>query len=166
IYARQLANLRHGHALWEPDVNDPNCGVAVGDVGFLRQDVFVRLLNALLPADDPSHEAHGVPGDFRPLAIPSEKMLSNFRRNQIIMPESGLKLSFSEEEGATLILLNRAQRTDTFKLGSFREHMLHNCRDSLRFANEQCGFEITLTDVFFVTGYDKTTHWAVTAFSS
>ena len=53
-----------GHALWEPDSR-----VQVGDVGFIREGKFERLFNALLPADDPSHEL-GVPEYHEPL-VPS-----------------------------------------------------------------------------------------------
>ena len=55
-----------GHALWEPSPRKPDRPVQVGDVGFIRRGKFHRLFNALLPADDPSHE-RGVPEYFEPL---------------------------------------------------------------------------------------------------
>ena len=51
----------YGHALWEPSKGPSYPAVEVGDVGFIRQGRFHRLFNALLPAEDPSHENYGVP---------------------------------------------------------------------------------------------------------
>jgi hypothetical protein len=46
--------------------------IRVGDVGFLCDDVFCRLFNAALPADDPAQRALGVPRGFEPLPVPLE----------------------------------------------------------------------------------------------
>ena len=70
-FREQLASKypAFGHALWEPNPRNPNRPVLVGDVGFTRGGRFHRLFNALLPADDPSHEL-GVPEYHEPL-VPS-----------------------------------------------------------------------------------------------
>ena len=62
IFREQLAIKypSYGHALWGPSPGNPDRPVQVGDVGFIRKGNFHRLFNALLPADDPSHEL-GVP---------------------------------------------------------------------------------------------------------
>ena len=56
----------YGHALWVPGPRNPDLAVRVGDVGFTRRGRFHRLFNAMLPADDPSHEL-GVPEYHEPL---------------------------------------------------------------------------------------------------
>ena len=66
IYREQLENLRHGHALWEPSPAGLYDRVRVGDVGFVRSGHFMRLFNALLPADDPN-QGYEVPTNFVPL---------------------------------------------------------------------------------------------------
>jgi hypothetical protein len=68
IFREQLAIKYplYGHALWEPSPRNPDKPVQVGDVGFIRKGKFHRLFNALLPADDPSHEC-GVPEYHEPL---------------------------------------------------------------------------------------------------
>ena len=68
IFREQLAIKypSYGHALWEPRPRKPDRPVQVGDVGFIRTGKFHRLFNALLPADDPSHEL-GVPEYHQPL---------------------------------------------------------------------------------------------------
>ena len=63
-----IAHPAFGHALWEPDPGEfPP--VEVGDVGFIRDGKFQRLFNALLPADDPSHQRRGVPEYHEPLPL-------------------------------------------------------------------------------------------------
>ena len=68
IYREQLAIKypSYGHALWDPSPRISDKPVQVGDVGFIRRGKFHRLFNALLPADDPSHE-RGVPESHEPL---------------------------------------------------------------------------------------------------
>ena len=71
VFREQLA-IKYpafGHALWDPTPRNPDRPVQVGDVGFIRDGKFYRLFNALLPADDQSHE-FGVPEYHEPL-VPS-----------------------------------------------------------------------------------------------
>ena len=71
IFRDQLATTypRYGHALWNPRPTRSDRPVEVGDVGFIRWGTFLRLFNALLPADDTSHE-FGLPEGYKPL-VPS-----------------------------------------------------------------------------------------------
>jgi hypothetical protein len=60
----------YGHALWEPDTgNIIYPVVSVGDVGYIRRGQFRRLFNALLPAEDESHQDFGVPEHHKPLTL-------------------------------------------------------------------------------------------------
>jgi hypothetical protein len=68
VYRTQLASIHHGHALYEPAPDLSYDQVRVGDVGIVLQGRFVRMYNALLPADHPS-QGYGVPLDFTPLDI-------------------------------------------------------------------------------------------------
>ena len=63
-YRDQLASLYHGHALWVPDPAGLYDRVRVGDVGCVKQGHFLRMFNALLPANQ---QADGVPDGFVPL---------------------------------------------------------------------------------------------------
>jgi len=56
----------YGHAIWEPDPGGQYDAVEVGDVGFIREGCFLRLFNALLPADHPSQNL-GVPDSYEQL---------------------------------------------------------------------------------------------------
>src|SRR6266404_597595 len=62
-----IAHPAFGHALWEPDPGEENPTVEIGDVGFIIHGKFHRLFNALLPADDPSHEGSDLPENYEPL---------------------------------------------------------------------------------------------------
>ena len=53
----------YGHALWDPLRHT----IEVGDVGYVLHGKFLRLFNALLPANHPSHEKSGVPESHEPL---------------------------------------------------------------------------------------------------
>jgi hypothetical protein len=68
IFYEQLAMRypSYGHALWDPSPEDPDKPVQVGDVGFISEGQFHRLFNALLPANDSSHE-RGVPEYYEQL---------------------------------------------------------------------------------------------------
>ena len=76
IFREQLATryTAFGYALWDPR---PSPGrlyspVEIGDVGYVREGKFYRLCNALLPAEDPSHDLFGVPENHEQL-IPSRR---------------------------------------------------------------------------------------------
>jgi hypothetical protein len=81
IYREQLANLHHGHALWEPDPGGQYDRVSVGDVGFIRSGRFHRLFNILLSEDDPSHEL-GVPDGFEKIETPTRNIVGTLPRGK------------------------------------------------------------------------------------
>jgi hypothetical protein len=57
----------YGWALWEPDRENPNNRVLVGDVGFISDGRFVRIFNIRLKSDDPKQCGHGVPEGYYPI---------------------------------------------------------------------------------------------------
>jgi len=75
IFREQLGTKypSYGHALWDPSPGELYGRVEVGDVGYIREEKFHRLFNALLPVYDPSHSKFGVPEYYKPLVPnPSE----------------------------------------------------------------------------------------------
>ena len=73
IYAQQLFHHRYGYPLWMPEY-DPRLGeVEIGDVGYVSEGAFIRLFNAMRPADDPLN-ADGVPDGFVML-VPNPRLL-------------------------------------------------------------------------------------------
>ena len=76
IYRDQLS-ITHpsfGLALWDPAPESVYGPVKIGDVGYVREGRFFRLFNALLPADDPSHNKMPLPEHHEPL-------IPNFRNH-------------------------------------------------------------------------------------
>ena len=71
IYRDRLATAHpaFGHALWEPDLEEGEGLVKIGDVGYIREGKFNRLFNALLPASDASHEGIPLPEYYKPLVL-------------------------------------------------------------------------------------------------
>ena len=69
IYRNQLSITypSFGHALWDPAPEGVFGPVKVGDVGYVREGRFIRLFNALLPADDPPHKDTCLPEYHEPL---------------------------------------------------------------------------------------------------
>jgi hypothetical protein len=71
IYRDRLATTypAFGHALWEPSPEERYGPVRIGDVGFVREGKFYCLFNALLPADDASHDGIPLPDSHEPLVL-------------------------------------------------------------------------------------------------
>lgn len=63
VYAEQLVGRGYGLPLWHPEPAEPFGEVEIGDVGYVSEGTFIRLFNALRPADDPIN-ADGVPEGF------------------------------------------------------------------------------------------------------
>jgi hypothetical protein len=57
VYREQLTSLSLGHALWEPSpVRNIYEQVSIGDVGYVSEGFFHRILNVTLPWDHASNK--------------------------------------------------------------------------------------------------------------
>ena len=64
MYAAELAHLRSGYAIYEPDPGNEQ-PVQIGDVGYISSlGKFRRAFNALYDGFDPINSKNGVPSDF------------------------------------------------------------------------------------------------------
>lgn len=72
-YAEQLVSRGYGLPLWYPEPSKFG-EVEIGDVGFVDDGSFIRLFNALHPADHPMN-ARGVPEQFSILAVNGDELL-------------------------------------------------------------------------------------------
>ncbi|KAH9165399.1 hypothetical protein EDB89DRAFT_2233439 [Lactarius sanguifluus] len=174
-----IAHPAFGHALWEPDPGQ-YAPVQVGDVGFIRDGKFHRLFNALLPANDPSHESRGTPEYHEPLQLrlrdhidPGTLSPNNFYSYGVNVVSGGLevlasgvgsaKVEFSctRNQGAVLSLPVTARREDTISLGHFRKWIIKHIDSWLAFAHE-LGVGIEMEDIVLVTGCHRTKSWTNT----
>ncbi|TFK48150.1 hypothetical protein OE88DRAFT_1737855 [Heliocybe sulcata] len=185
VYARQLLGLGYGHALWEPNPGEEYRQIEIGDVGFIQAGFFHRLLNVLLPEDDPSQK-WGAPEHYEPLRLPfpdykwirhplrgyfhstSVKVLStSLSASGGIVASGSARVSFgcTKESGAALVLPEDTVRQDAHFGRWFREYALKHYPSWLAFANNTLGFDIDVSDLILVTGRDLTTQWAMAAFA-
>ncbi len=94
--------MRQGYPLWHPEIErGQGLEIKVGDVGYLHEGTFIRILNATLDADHEDHKMFGVPDGHQPFRI------NNFLwREQSSVIESHLCSrsvgSFGLEGGATM----------------------------------------------------------------
>ncbi|KAH8984652.1 hypothetical protein EDB86DRAFT_2810657 [Lactarius hatsudake] len=181
-YQDQLASLYHGHALWVPDPCELYDRVRVGDVGYVKQDHFLCLFNALVLADDDAQE-YSVPGGFVPLDMGPFKNIRKLNlfqqdycsntvivdhkddRQQAAGPDEDTGASFKcrSNKGAFLSLPLNGMREDAIHTKAFETYICKHCNSWLEFtlANE---IDIRLEDIIFVTGCDLTASWAMAVF--
>ena len=56
VYREQLTSLHHGLPLWEPKpIKSLYDKISIGDVGYVYEGFFYRILNVILPWDHPSN---------------------------------------------------------------------------------------------------------------
>ncbi|KAI9456369.1 hypothetical protein BJY52DRAFT_562024 [Lactarius psammicola] len=181
-YRDQLASLYHGHALWVPDPAGLYDRVRVGDVGFVKQGHFLRMFNALLPANDRT-QTYGVPEGFVPLNMGPFNNLRTLNLNQgnycsstvtvdhgdgrqAAGPDEGTSASFKcsrRNKGAFLSLPFDGASQDAIRTKAFETYIRKHCDSWLEFAviND---LDVRLEDIILVTGCDLTSSWAMAAF--
>ncbi|KAH9035128.1 hypothetical protein EDB83DRAFT_2415936 [Lactarius deliciosus] len=173
----------YGHALWEPSPGDSYPAVEVGDVGFIRDGRFHRLFNALLPADDPSHENLGVPEYHSQLTLRMREHIitstlspNNFCSARVASesssrilatgPDSPAEVAFScrGKQGAVLSLPIQARCRNTLALGQFGEWITKHIDCWFAWARH-LGLGIDrMEDIILVTGTHRTRSWTNVAF--
>ncbi|KAF8575467.1 hypothetical protein K439DRAFT_1369932, partial [Ramaria rubella] len=185
IYVNQLILQKEGYPLWDPDPqNEP--AVEIADVGYIKNGAFVRLFNASRPYGDKSNK-YGVPEFYVPLEIgeiqeratipakvpiKSESVVqidieASFSGGYVATTQIGGSVSFqcSRQSGAVLIPGDDADRQDALRKLSFFNYIRQYHGSWLVFANESRERGIDLNDLVLVTGCDRTSAWAVAAFS-
>ncbi|TFY60560.1 hypothetical protein EVG20_g7374 [Dentipellis fragilis] len=183
LYMDQLASLNNGHALWEPNPNEPDDQVEVGDVGYILFGGFHRLFNIHLPADHPA-QGQSLPEHFEPLECPRSHIYRRTLRpgpymsrsvvaaeidTPFAVPMAGgqisLKFSCSRRRGAVLVLPEDAQRVDTRSRAAYEDYTREHC-ERWHALTDRLRLGLRLEDHILVTGCDRTTTWAVAAFTS
>ncbi|KAH9074327.1 hypothetical protein EDB83DRAFT_1955593 [Lactarius deliciosus] len=180
-YRDQLASLYYGHALWVPDPSELYDRVRVGDVGYVKQGHFLRMFNALLPADDDAQE-YGVPEGFAPLNMGPFKNVRKLNlfhgdycsntvtvdhgdRHQAAGPDEDTSASFRcrSNKGAFLSIPLNGVREDAIRTKAFGSYIRRHCDSWLEFASVN-EIDVRLEDIIFVTGCDLTASWAMAVF--
>lgn len=111
VYASQLYHPSNGLPNWRPERR-----IDIGDVGFMKEDVFVRLFNATLPSNHAS-QADGVPDNFEQLVLnrrhrdprPGEEGHSYWGPGTTLCSNSVTKIEATVGVTASVIQFRRAQ---------------------------------------------------------
>ncbi|KZS99558.1 uncharacterized protein LAESUDRAFT_667857 [Laetiporus sulphureus 93-53] len=183
IYAKELFRCGYGLPLWYPEPDSKYGEVLIGDVGFLQGGAFIRLFNATRPADDEVNNVYGVPDDFERLILKPRDI--NERSNAInagavcsktvttakVDAEVGAGGSFHfncvDRQGAFLVLKESASQQQLLQRKSLSTYLLHNIPIWHVFAQDAkgCDMDLAAEDILFVSGWVKTTEWALGAFT-
>ncbi|KAF8512900.1 hypothetical protein JB92DRAFT_2925997 [Gautieria morchelliformis] len=182
IYSRNLVLEGKGFAPWFPG------SVNIAEVGYVHRGGWIRLFDASKARGDLSNNL-GVPGDldYVPMIIGEieKRMLNDGARpfargrggpleyvteisSNIPVTPGSLRYSFksSKHEGAILVHSGGIDTQDALEKSAFQKYMRKNYASWLTFANDKNNRDIRLIDLVLVTGCDKTSYWACSAFDA
>ncbi|GJE89856.1 Zn(II)2Cys6 transcription factor [Phanerochaete sordida] len=184
-YAEQLRCHGHGEPLWQPEPSQYG-EVLIGDVGFIEDGCFYRLFNCTLEASDPVNAEFGVPDGYVPLKLNTRafvqtrenylppkpiysKSISQFKANVGATASKGISVSYTFEcrnqAGAILVPGADVTMSHVQSNARIREYVRLFHAFWHAFAVAQ-GREIAPEDIVLVTGWLKTSEWALAAISN
>ncbi|KAI0299855.1 hypothetical protein BC826DRAFT_715775 [Russula brevipes] len=180
VYREQLSSHCLGLALWDPAPNPSiNDHVSIGDVGFVRQGVFLRMFNVTLPHDHPSNKKIGEPDPYNPLdpgsfvnLFGSTLTKGDYPSRHVSAEEDPLAATPDDFQvtyecpgvGALLSLPDDAFGQDIIRTKAFENYIRDNVTSWFAWSQKnELGVE-HMQDLILVTGYTLTTSWAAVAF--
>ncbi|KAF8516341.1 hypothetical protein BU17DRAFT_50957, partial [Hysterangium stoloniferum] len=185
IYAERLLHAKRGQPLWNADPYE-DLPVEIADVGYVRDGTWIRLFNASKPKEDPYNSVlrPGVPTNHERLFTGTIKRSRLSKSSPFMSKEvkrigihgdisagpviefgGGFTFESSKATGAILTLGDDADSVDALDIGYFISAIQKHSQEWLKFANKSHRRELTLWDMIFVTGYDRTSSWAAAVFS-
>ncbi|GJE89753.1 hypothetical protein PsYK624_058590 [Phanerochaete sordida] len=184
VYAEQLVSRGYGLPLWRPEPANPMDEVEIGDVGYVSEGEFIRLFNAMRPADDPLN-ADGVPSGFVILQ-PSARLLrsdehhlppgpvctttTTYRQASGELEASsivGASYTFTckSSHGAVAVLGDSGHQKWYLRNVKFREYIVKHHASWYAFAIER-EHDIAPGSLVLVSGWLKTSEWALATFAN
>ncbi|KIP05413.1 hypothetical protein PHLGIDRAFT_119848 [Phlebiopsis gigantea 11061_1 CR5-6] len=177
-YTEQLVGCGYGHPLWRPE-SERHQGVEVGDVGFLSDGCFVRIFNALLPSTHPVN-AGGVPEGFTCLNEGLESRVETVATRSISTPSVSSQLEvgdgvyvssvpatsrflWSGKRGAMVFLVDPGTQK-TIAHTTIRNYIHTNYASWVALAAAR-GLDLSNEGIVFISGWMKTSRWALATFS-
>ncbi|KZS99992.1 uncharacterized protein LAESUDRAFT_765027 [Laetiporus sulphureus 93-53] len=183
IYVEELSPCGHGYPLYRPEPTIFG-EVLIGDVGFFEDGAFHRLFNATRPADGPKNNRCRVPDDLEQYPIPLGAVTTNADAIPVgILHSSGVreterdasvmadglggtfKLECQRDKGALLILREPADRQKLARSASLPRYVARNIGHWRSFIRDECDIDLKVEDIIFVSGWSKTTEWALTSYA-
>ncbi|OCH94657.1 hypothetical protein OBBRIDRAFT_823403 [Obba rivulosa] len=183
VYIDEMLRLGLGYPLWHPSPTESG-EVQVGDVGYIRDDKFIRLFNATKDPYDPANSGLQMPQNFERLVLPDDAICRDtFAAGMRCSPTvtatpiptedsepSGLPRKYAVEAdgyGAMLYLDEDAERYEVgeqFALPMTR-YMLQNFPFWQQLANEELHLALNSSDIVFVRGCVKAKVWTTVTFA-
>ncbi|KAI0285674.1 hypothetical protein BC826DRAFT_112948 [Russula brevipes] len=182
VYREQLSSHYLGLALWDPAPNPSiNDRVSIGDVGFVREGVFLRMFNVILPHNHPSNKKIGEPDHYDPLdcgpfvnLLGSTLTKGDYPSRHVSTEESNpLAATPNDDEGLTyecpgigalLSLPVEAVREDVLRTKVFEDYIRDNVASWFAWSQKnRLGVE-RMEDLILVTGCTLANSWAAVAF--
>ncbi|EKM58726.1 uncharacterized protein PHACADRAFT_182972 [Phanerochaete carnosa HHB-10118-sp] len=185
VYADQLVGRGYGLPLWHPEPTPEHGEIEVGDVGYVSEGQFIRLFNAMRPEQDPLN-ALGVPKGFvmlepnarhsfsapthvSPGPICTTSTTSRKAGAGISDPThcAGASYTFNchSSRGAVAILGDFGHQEGHRSNRRFRDYIAKHHSSWYEFAVEQ-DYLVPPEAIILVSGWLKTTEWAVAAVSN
>ncbi|KAI0285676.1 hypothetical protein BC826DRAFT_113032 [Russula brevipes] len=183
VYREQLTSLSLGHALWEPSpLKNIYEQVSIGDVGYVSEGFFHRILNVTLPRDHASNrvfeldpyeplrsdsftnirEARLAQGDFPSRHVSTRENADNLNAGN---PSDTEGVTYEcRGYGALLCLPRGAQRQDVIRTKVFEDYIRDNVASWFLWSQRNgLGVE-RMEDLILVTGCTMVDSWAAAAF--
>ncbi|KIP05411.1 hypothetical protein PHLGIDRAFT_119846 [Phlebiopsis gigantea 11061_1 CR5-6] len=187
VYASELVRLGYGHPLYYPEPTHLG-EVEIGDVGIVQEGRFFRLFNATRETDDPAH-ARGVPARFVRLLVDDrlrcrlanclpkgpvcsqstsrlhvKAALSLGPTPTSVQGSGGKSFTVDRKQGAVAVLNDcGVQEKIMQSCIAFEEYILTHSPSWAEFA-QQRGLRLRSQDIVLVSGWIKTTEWALSAY--
>lgn len=169
-----------GSPIWRPEPTSTNewfikNGVSIGDVGLLLPTGgFLFLFNIRFPREHAINSG-GVPDGFSPLENPigadfiaktSEPPGSSITSPSVKRTSKpGLRFKSHSKEGAILALPAGMHSEDLIATSDFCDYIVQHIVSWYRYVIHLRRCSVNNGDIRVVTGFSKTTHWGVAAFS-
>ncbi|KAI0690765.1 hypothetical protein C8T65DRAFT_587694 [Cerioporus squamosus] len=182
VYSKSLWGLGYGYPMWCPEPSLETGEIRVGDVGYLREGIFVCLFNALVPADDPVNASRGVPEGFESLTLPdrlnimtlTSPIMQQVLRSKGVRPvddpvagddSTRLRFRCTARTGALLLVGDPGIRQVIPPKRLVMKYMLRHHSSWMAFANDELGLGLREQDLLVIIDTTKTTSWVTVAFS-
>lgn len=188
VYAQELASRGYGYPLWYPEGS--KTGVPrIGDVGYISEGAFVRLLNVREAKDSDRYKKGGPPDNYVPLEYDEDELddtrdaalqtrvissqsvshfevSGNVQANGVVAGGGvGYKYNCSRERGALLLMKDDAKKEAVLTNNKFPEYMKKHHRAWYDWLQNK-GHAMKQEQLILVRGAVKTSEWTVAAFQS
>ncbi|GJJ06075.1 hypothetical protein Clacol_000264 [Clathrus columnatus] len=129
-YQEALISAGRGTPLWEHSAENDCKPIRIGDIGYLRFGLFIRIFNATLPSGDLDNE-FGEPSGYTPL--------------------TSIAVRCTEKDGAIVVSESDVESEDVVQSDVFTDYISQHAHSWADFI-DNIGRDVALHQLIFVTG--------------